>query len=61
MTSQPVIDLGRCDGTFLQRSRGDKAFDFLNHVALFGILLLMFSDQVITHSLLLNFPTYYQV
>lgn len=43
---------------FLLCSYKDKAFDFLNHMELFGIVLLVFSDQVITCSLLMNFLTY---
>lgn len=33
--------------TVLLCSCKDKAFDFLNHMELYGILLLMFSDHVL--------------
>lgn len=60
MSFQPVTETlaDMTKETFLQCSCKDKAFDFLNHMDLFGILLLMFSDQVITHSLLMSFLTY---
>lgn len=60
MALQPVAEtlVDMMKEMFLPCSYKDKAFDFLNHTELFGFVLLVFSDKVITCSLLMNFLTY---